>query len=300
MGEPKEVTVVVNSSFIPSHPSLHLIERALASLKRLKIPAGCEILIVQDAMRKRISSRDDESRYGLYLEAISDYASKRDGMRVIQLERWGHINGALQRVVKEVTSRYVLVIQHDFEFIESVDLGSVISMMDKNPDVKHLRFNKNPQTVVDWDAELEYRTMRRSRRHFIEETLRYGASENPVPVVRTLAWSDNNYICTKDYLENIVFRLTGRLRVPPEHVLNPLGTPQNHRILGTFIYGKLDAPPVIKHLDGRTTLGSVSRAIPDRQAFGHSLGKHVQDAWMRFSGRIRMWLLRTLSRRLSD
>jgi hypothetical protein len=296
-----DVTVVVNSSYIPSHPSTEMIRKALSSLRHLQLPNGTPIVIVQDALRKQIASTDDHLRYQRYLDAMSDYASDRDDLKVLQLKRWGHINRALQRVMRRISTRWVLVVQHDFEFVEDVDLGSVLSMMNHNPDVKHLRFNKNPRTVVDWDAELEYRHMVRSRREFVKESVRFGASDKPVPVVRTLAWSDNNYLCSRDYLVNTVFRLTGSLRVPPEHVLNPLGTPKNHGILGTFIYGRLDDPPVIEHLDGRTSLGSDLPAVfPARDAFGHSLGKHILDAWIRLSGRTRMWLLRIVGQRRSD
>lgn len=273
----------------------------MTSLRHLQLPNGTPIVIVQDALRKQIASTDDHLRYQRYLDAMSDYASDHEDVKVLQLKRWGHINGALQRVMRGITTRWVLVVQHDFEFVEDVDLSPVLSMMNHNPDVKHLRFNKNPQTVVDWDAALEYRHRVRSRREFVKESVRFGATDNPVPVVRTLAWSDNNYLCSRDYLVNTVFRLTGALRVPPEHVLNPLGTPENHEILGTFIYGRLDGPPVIKHLDGRRSLGSDFPAVfPARDAFGPSLGKYILDAWIRLSGRIRMRLLRTVGQHRSD
>ena len=301
MEREESLTVIVNSSYIPSHPSSIIIRTAFASLDFLNLPEGTEVILMQDAMRKGLFSSAHHRRYEQYLREMEQFAGNQENFRLIQLRVWGHINRALRKAASLVKTEYVLVIQHDFEFMRGIDIREIISMMRANPDVKHLRFNKNSVTVVDWDAEAEFRNEIKNRRGFVEGSIRPGLNGERVPVVRTLAWSDNNYVTTVGYLKNTVFRITGRWRVPPEHVLNPLGTESNHAILGTFIYGMIDDPPAIRHLDGRQTMETrESPAGHIREPFAHNVSKHIVDFWIRKVGRIRMFFLRKFSDEKND
>lgn len=293
------VTVVVNSSYIPSHPSTLLIEETLHSLSLLGLGDETPLLIVQDALREEISTESQRRAYKDYLTKLNDLTAQFKSIRVLQLQNWAHINGALRKAMEVVTTDFVLVIQHDLKFTRPVDLAKILENMATQNQVRHLRFNKNHKTVVDWDAEYEYRKKTKSRREFIEEVL-VGESPEAFPAVQTLAWSDNNYLCQREYLTTTVFRLTGKHRVPPEHLLNPLGKPKNHRILGTFIYGHIDDPPAIAHLDGRhTQLAEGSSVETEIEPKGHWLLKHLGDAWMRFEGKARMAMLKLVMRFLS-
>ena len=74
-----------------------------------------------------------------------------------------------------------------------------------------------------------------------------------MPLVRTLAWSDNNFLCPRWYLEKVILGPIGNLRMAPEWAMNGLNRPENHSILGTFIAGTIGDPPVISHTDGRNS-----------------------------------------------
>ncbi len=112
-------------------------------------------------------------------------------------------------------------------------------------------------------------------------------------MVRTLAWSDNNYLCSVRYLKCTVLALTGWHRMPPEHVLNPLGREFNHDILGTYIYGKVDEKPTILHLDGRNGgLDSPSKVAVSHDPWWHHGTKHLHDKWVRIEARIRLASIR--------
>ena len=69
--------------------------------------------------------------------------------------------------------------------------------------------------------------------------------------IRTLGWSDNNHLTTRDYYLNLILPLVGRRRIFPENVANLASGIFNHKLLGTFIYGGLGEQQTIFHLDGR-------------------------------------------------
>lgn len=288
---------MVNSSLIPSHPSNALIKRTLESLEHLGLGPQTPILVVQDALPPGPKSDRHQLAYRRYLDSLKDFKETWRSLRVLELAQWGHINGALREAMKWVNTEFVLVIQHDLEFVRDVDLLSLVRAMNLHPQIGHVRFNKKPRTIIDWDAEYEYRNKIRSRRDFIQEV---EISDGNVVhhLVRTLAWSDNNYLCRKSYLTEIVFALTGKMKVPPEHVLNPLGTPSNHRILGTYIYGQIDEPPFISHLDGRNAVTDEwSSEVEEIVPWHHWLSKHLVDARLRLEAQMRMLALRLRHRK---
>lgn len=293
------ITVVVNSSLIPSHPSNALIKRTLESLEHLGIGLQTPILVVQDALPPGPKSERHQVAYRQYLDSLRDFDATWPSLRVLELSQWGHINGALREAMKQVATEFVLVIQHDLEFLRDLDIHSLAKAMSRHPEIKHVRFNKKPRTVIDWDAEYEYRNKTRSRRDFIEEVVVSDGSQAH-HLVRTLAWSDNNYLCRKSYLTDTVFALTGKMRVPPEHVLNPLGSPSNHRILGTYIYGRIDEPPYISHLDGRNAVTDErSSEVEEIVPWHHGISKHLGDARLRLEAQMRMLVLRLRHREAS-
>lgn len=260
----------------------------------LGISSETPVFLVQDFLRPGASSERQQRSYQKYLSGLGILQEQWPNLTVIPLRKWGHISGGLREVIGRVTTEFVLVAQHDFEFVRPVDLPLLLRVMAEHHELQHVRFNKNARTVVDWDAEYEYRNKQKSRRDFISEfVFDHGGME--CRMVRTLAWSDNNYVCSTGYLRNVVLPLVGKNRIPPEHVLNPLGRPKNHAVLGTFIYGALDSPPVIRHLDGRRIVDGERVLESARDALsGHPLYKKLHDAWLRVSGVVRMsWYRRS-------
>lgn len=292
------LTIVVTSSYIPSHPSKIIISKTLDSLLKLGLGNEVPLVIVQDALP--ITQRNDQRArdYQAYLESLEEFKDRWPNLEIVALPKWGHINGGLQHAMSWVKTEYVLVVQHDLEFVRAIDVLSLLAALENHPEVKHIRFNKKLETAVDWDAEYEYRNRIQSRRDFLK-AVSITDRENIHRLVRTLAWSDNNYLCRKSYLTETVFALTGKMRIAPEHALNPLGSPNHHRILGTYIYGGIDEPPIISHLDGRNTPPiDPTRQLADTAPWHHSLTKHLADARLRAEARIRMWGLRLKHRKV--
>ncbi len=281
MAVAEELTVIINSSFIPAHPRTEIIEKTLESLSLVGVDSEVPILVTQDALRRSGTQRVQGPLYEKYLLNLAKFAKSRSNIKILKLPKWGHISGSLKFALPRVTTPFVLVVQHDLPFVREVPLGNLMAVMRDRSHIKHVRFNINPLTRMNWDAEYECADVRIDRRGFITQE-RFSASGVEVPLLRTLAWSDNNYVCSTQYLNQVVFPLVGSYRTPPEHVLNPLGTPERHHVLGTYIFGEIDELPYIAHLDGRNS-GSekLIGQLATRERFWHPVTRHLDDKWQK-------------------
>jgi hypothetical protein len=106
---------------------------------------------------------------------------------------------------------------------------------------------------------------------------RFGPPPNPLPLVQTLSWSDNNFVCSTRYLSQTILRPIGAFRVDPEWVFNLLGTEKNHAQLGTYVFGELGSPPAIRHTDGRRAVRNAA-AEPTRIKSEHQFIWRIRRA----------------------
>ena len=150
-------------------------------------------------------------------------------------------------------AEYLLVVQHDLPFMRKVDLASILDFMRHDRGIRHVRFNLRKNLPEGQDAMTTRRGVKilEDRTHFFGQY--ESDSKYSVPLVKTLAWSDNNFLCPRWYLKEIILAPIGRLKMAPEWAMNGLNSPATHEILGTFVAGRLGDPPVISHTDGRNS-----------------------------------------------
>ena len=56
----------------------------------------------------------------------------------------GNINNAM----KHVNTKYVMLVQHDLEFVENINVDNIIFDMEKDDEIKLVSFNKDPNSVM--------------------------------------------------------------------------------------------------------------------------------------------------------
>jgi hypothetical protein len=110
------ITVLVSSSVIPTHPSLHIIQETLASV-RFHLPDS-KIFILQDGVRPEQESRSHA--YHLYLAQL---ASKLVFSGDHDIAMWPFIDfthqaGMTMRALKDVTTPLMLFVEHDTPLVE--------------------------------------------------------------------------------------------------------------------------------------------------------------------------------------
>jgi hypothetical protein len=223
------LTIIITSSFIPSHPSIHHIKEVIESLFYTKCDIDTPIILAHDYC--------SDNNYLLYLKNLEKYISNKDNIKIVVRKSHGHLTGNVRNAISYVTTKYVLVIQHDFPFIRKFNVNKIINDMEKNPELKHIRFNKRKTTKVKTDAwnNLFGKKIKCKNYNYI----------------RTPSWSDNNHICPTEYYKDIVLKKCSDGK-PMEHFLiRKSKNKKIHKKYGTYIFGKLNEDPYILHTDGR-------------------------------------------------
>jgi hypothetical protein len=240
-----DLTVVIAASYIPSHPSTRMIEQTISSLSLLGIGASTPVLIAHDNLPPTATHNQVHDFYE-YLDSLNTILQPFPNSKVTLLDEWGQLNSSLRLALSKVVTTFVLICQHDLPFVREVNLAELIGLLSRNPQVKHVRFNLRRNQPYGFDCHPRFRSM-----YYRQKTFDTGYQESSVSLVRTLGWSDNNHVCRTDYYTNKVFPLVGRRKIAPEHVMNLVVWPFTHHKFGTFIYGPINDPPFLKHLDGK-------------------------------------------------
>lgn len=252
-------TVVVIASPIPTHPSDWILKSTLDSVREhLPLRAIKEIIISNDGIPRGVS-RSQVEAYRQYLDKVSKYEFSKP-LRCVTHQRHLHISGQLEAIIPLVSTPFVLVMQHDLAFSAAISLDTLLDVMSVNSEIKHVRFNRRANMPMGWDASHKSLVGLVDRTPFFKEEVFQGRSAT-LSLIRTLSWSDNNFLTSKEYLSKVVIPMTKGFRFSPEQAINPVNSVETHGVFGTFIYGGLDQNAVLAHLDGR-----LSGTIPNRIA----------------------------------
>lgn len=239
----KSLTIIVLASPSPRHPDTGLILRTIDSLTLLGDVSLTSIVIAHDGVNEKLQE-DLKAHYQEYQRRLKLDLASKPNITIIQAPHFGHLSGNINHALKFVKTKYVLVVQHDLEFIRKIDIQNCLNALEMNPKIKHLRFNKLTNYPYVWDCNPRYRK-------FLYKEKNISIQGNTFSCIKTLGWSDNNHLTTTDYYLKLILPLVGHRKTFPENVANLASGVYNHRFLGTFIYGFLGDEQTIFHLDGR-------------------------------------------------
>ena len=241
----KSLTIVVLASPSPLHPDTGLILRTIDSLTLLGDVSLTNIVIAHDGVSEKLQA-DLKVNYQEYQRRLKLDLALKPNITIIQAPHFGHLSGNISYALKFVKTKYVLVVQHDLEFTRKVDLQHCLSALEINSKIKHLRFNKLSNYPYVWDCNPTYRKRLYKQENFLIQGKKFSC-------IKTLGWSDNNHLTTRNYYLDLILPLVGRRKIFPESVANLSSGIFNHRILGNYIYGGAGELQTIFHLDGRGT-----------------------------------------------
>lgn len=225
------LTIIVTASFIRSHPSIKIIKETIESLELINMPSNTEIILAHDY--------NDHINYKKYFENLNEYIKPFCNIKIVMRDTKGCLTGNIKNALEYVNSKYILVIQHDLPFIKELDIKKVMCDMDKNMKIKYVRFNKRKNIKCASDARNDLFGLQEKGENYT--------------YTRTPSWSDNNHLCLKIYYMNVVMKEC-RVGGFMEHTLTyKNNNEETHKKYGTYIYGGLNHPQVIKHTDGRNT-----------------------------------------------
>tara|TARA_B110000858_G_C17792919_1_gene470902 strand:+ start:1900 stop:2682 length:783 start_codon:yes stop_codon:yes gene_type:complete len=241
-----DITIVITSSKIRSHPKITCIKGVLNSIDKFVLSKNKpKIIITQDF--------DDNPLYLSYLQNLEKYISNKPHMQIVKLTKRGYLIGNVLNALKYVKTKYVLIVQHDLPFITNIYLDKILLDLENNPSIKCMRFGKKKvgkQNCDSWGNNSLYGK---------EITGKY------FTYTRTAAFCDNNHICKKDYYYDFVLkhiklptpenaclkdkRKIGGMETQLKDWCNSLA---RHNEQGTYVFGKHNITPAqIGNIDGR-------------------------------------------------
>ena len=223
------LTIIITASFIPSHPSIKVIKETIESLSYINMLSNTKIILAHDF--------NDNDNYIKYFEKLNDYIKSFSNYRITKCTEHGHLTGNIRNALSHVTSKYILVIQHDLPFVREFNIKKVIEDMQENPNIKYVRFNTRKNIKTGFDEINNLFGLQQKQKNYT--------------YTRTPAWSDQNHICLTEYYNNIVMKEC-KNGVFMEQILQGKNKDENtHKKYGTFLYGELNHPQMIHHTNGR-------------------------------------------------
>tara|TARA_B100000963_G_scaffold361988_1_gene401678 strand:+ start:1161 stop:1850 length:690 start_codon:yes stop_codon:yes gene_type:complete len=223
------LTILITASFIPSHPSIKIIQETIESLKLINIPTNTKIILAHDY--------NSSNNYSKYLKKLNEYIKSYSNIEIVIRTTHGCLTGNIRNALQYINSKYLLVIQHDLPFIKCVDIQKVIEDMEENNNIKYVRFNKRKNIKTGSDVINFLFGLQQKQKNYT--------------YTRTPAWSDNNHLCLTSYYTSIIMKECQDGGFMEHKLQGKIKNEEIHKKYGTYIFGELNHPQIIKHTDGR-------------------------------------------------
>lgn len=251
------LTVILCTSPVRTNPSTALIEETYGSLRHFA-PAlvSCPTLVVCDGYKIRHEPRyrsgqvtaEGGEKYEAFLQKLRGL---KLGRMVRCPERLG-FGFALKRALTYVRTEYVVVVQHDRNFVRAVDVDKIVRHMHANADWLYYVGLPTSTTLNYARHVLSKYSIRVEPRELIDGT-------HFVPL---LQWYDSTHVCRTKHYRDFVYR--GDLVKKGGFVEDKLGQKQladirtkglsAHAAYGTFVFDDHRDEPIVAHLDGHDAL----------------------------------------------
>jgi len=138
-----KVTVILCTSPVKTNPSTALIEETYGSMVHYAPAlAGCATIVICDGYKVRAapkyrSGQVTEAGAAAYEAFVAKLRALKLG-RLVRCEERQGFGFALKRALTHVRTPYVVVVQHDRNFVRAVDIAPIVRCMEAHSDVKYV------------------------------------------------------------------------------------------------------------------------------------------------------------------
>lgn len=245
------ITVITTTHPICTVPSDEYLYLAQASLFINSTLAKSKKIIVFDGIAPGF--KDRRSNYDLYKKKIKNL-QKTDPIfantKLLFCKEWIQLSGTIRLALKQVTTPFVFIHQHDMCFTKKFNLNACLSSMLMNKNIKWIHFSGKFHSSLIGDIQSSC----------------FGPADNYVegnsfiPLTRVYGWSDHAHIahvdyyhhfimpmCKNNYMEDYVHRnFKKALLNKNQSEINAI-----HLKFGTYLYGDLEDGCFFYHMNGR-------------------------------------------------
>lgn len=103
----------------------------------------------------------------------------------------------INNLYKKITSKYYFNLQDDWIFLEKIDLDSITAIMNNEPEIDHIRLNKN---VIEQDTWLYHLSDEKNKLKKRNHKL----SIDGVNLVKIFTWSFNPSLCRTETIKRLL------------------------------------------------------------------------------------------------
>lgn len=159
-----DLSILITTSFIKSHPSTEMIEETIRRLpcNDAKVLIVCDGFKVSDKPKAKSGTvtQDDSLKYKEYLDRLLILFPNY--LIIIRDKRYGYA-GNLKYCLGLIETNYVMIVQHDQYFIRDINIGKVAEVME-NTGIKYIGFPS-----ITNNLELQCRLVNGKFRKFLLE-----------------------------------------------------------------------------------------------------------------------------------
>lgn len=141
-----KITVVFFTSPIPSHPSANIFFNTYGSVN-IRLPESRK-LVLADGVRPE--QEDRRADYEGYVGRLSEYETATSEYELFYWPEHLHQSGMFRRVVDDIHTPYVLLMEHDTPLIGEIPWWAIIEFME-NHKAHSVRFLHEDSVHPEWD-----------------------------------------------------------------------------------------------------------------------------------------------------
>jgi hypothetical protein len=131
-------------------PSSRIVKQTIDSmrdkLKGIETPISTDPIVIYNQPKGLCDENDpylDSLKQLSYKKSIEIYTRPNDGLRE-----------GLLTALEEVSTKYILFVEHDWKFVEYIPLDRIISSMENAQNINYIRFNKRKNRESKWDTKV--------------------------------------------------------------------------------------------------------------------------------------------------
>jgi hypothetical protein len=209
-----KLSIIITTSPIRLNPSTKIIEKIFDNFRYIDGLNDCIKIIICDGYniddipkyKSGVITNDEAERYLKYISNLNKLIENnilKNTKLIIRETRYGFANN-VQYALDLITTKYVLIYQHDWLFVRSININHILDIIDSRNDIKYVSFVSSP--TENYVKKLNYHM----HKYLKEETKGNGIVETytkhfSIPLIPLDFWYDKPHICSVEFYKEFVF-----------------------------------------------------------------------------------------------
>jgi len=212
-----ELTILISTSNIPSHPSTKIIEDTIKNLRSYRELKDVEIIIMIDDLRPELKHRTYE--YEKYIQRLLWLCNvKWKNILPVITKEWLHQANTTKYCLDFIKTKNILYVEHDCSLTGDIPFNEINEIL-KYDTVNYIR--------------LHYSTEIHEQHKYL---MRESKTINSVPLLKTIQWSQRPHFSTVSFYKKILEYFSESSRTMIEDLIYGVVINNENKDFGLWIY----------------------------------------------------------------